>query len=420
MPGLGLSSGAIAWFVDRLLGGEKICVQGVHCSGKTTLLEQVRSEILALPDVAVVLIGPDSNLAEVDARLSTVASSVDNTGHAVVLLDNFDRILHQRDDGLRIEARIHSHCINASYARSVGLLLTTTPRARLAAVGTRGSPLDAALTVTRPVPGFNEYVLPEDREARAAFEKNAFFKASLDAFARQAPREALALLAVRLASDLSEHDCQLLESVRTRLQQGKQYTYTDPLRQLFPVVYEEPGTGLAKIPSLVLASDLVNMGIGSPWPTDINASARRFAARAGGAAEVYWVDKYLGRPPRLLHRFIDAAAPYLALCTKLRLLTSQHAFEGSSSSPLAQEVQGAVPGWNKRELSVQLRVMPPPDEVRLHERQLSFQRRLDGYVLPPFDRVVCKAAVGNASDRYMRGADVAFVLNSWARADVLV
>jgi hypothetical protein len=274
--------------------------------------------------------------------------------------------------------------------------------------------------VTRPVPGLNDYLLPETVEARTDFAKYAWFKESLDLFASVAPRDALVLLTVRLASELSAEDTQLLSSVRTRVQAGKPYAYTDPLRQLFPVVYEEPGTGLARIPSLLLASDLTNMGVGSPWPTNLPASARRFAARASGAAEVYWVDKYLGTPPHLLRQFIDAAEPYLVTPTEVRLLTSENAFGMSGPGPLVAEVQNAVQRWRSRGISVQLRVMPPSDQVRLHERQLSFQRRVDGYVLPPFDRVVCKAAPGNASDRYMPVVDVAFVLNAWARANVLV
>ena len=397
--------------IDGLLSGQKRRIDGFFYSGKSRFLSEISQHLEQL-SLKPVSISADDTLANINEKLSALEGLTQELGHGVVLADDFDRILHYHSEGLAIEARLHAACVNSPSAAAIGLVLTTRPNSALSAFGpARGSPLEASLMVTETVPS---------RAIAGTVEEIHRYGAFAEVVKGHTAREIdriLARIVLTLASELSSSDSEIIRLVADRQSQGRPYVLSSTADRLFPAVIADPtNPSLARVGTAILEQDLLSLTVGSPWPTDIETSASRLAARLGFAPVAYWVDKYWGKSADAAAKFLDKLSHKLLVPLRLNILTSDLAGVGGKFDELERLIKPLLGRWKTLGMQIEIKAMPGADEVRFHDRQLSFERRRDGFELPPFDRIACRTAPGNTSDRHSLVFDLGNLRTVWNRS----
>ena len=135
------------------------------------------------------------------------------------------------------------------------------------------------------------------------------------------------------------------------------------------------------------------------WPRSLQDSARRFASRLFLSREAIWLDRYIGSTPRQLVKFLDLVAGvrgefHLRIISEL---SSVNAIAGVNKQFVKDELARLATGG----FNVQWQALHPNDVRTVHARQLMFPSVPGIYHLPPVDRLLDTAAVGNEVDAFI-------------------
>jgi hypothetical protein len=227
-----------------------------------------------------------------------------------------------------------------------------------------------------------------------------------------APRPAIAEAVLRAVSFMTPAAAARVVALARKAERGLASVADD--HEIGPIAYLRDGRTL--IGSAFVKDGLVELVAGgSPnWPSAISAAARRFQARIHDRPESLWFDRYLGVGITALQQFLATVAN-LGYVGRLHLLSSQKGIASISPTEKAA-FETAAQGWIRKGMVVDWRLISPADWAPLHDRQLVSMGRIDGYSLPPADRVVCATPAGNEVDRYLPLAPVSLLNDAWRNA----
>ena len=360
-----------------------------------------------------------------DAALGIINEAeevVDEHGVAAILVDDVGLLLRSTM-GPSVQARLTAVAVDGRRARDIGVLLAASYTDALSRTGLRGSPIADAANRYLSMP------LLTGVEVTDALVSDGETPTAAAALVERCGAHLALIDQLRTAGEtLSDADISqtMLQAVAglhagganrvldlARRDRALPTTITDS--ELSPLVWQASTDRTRLCPALIHAgmADLVPGGRPS-WPSEPAASALRFRARTYGAPEALWFDRYFGSGLAEFMGFIDRIAQTSG-AFQLRLLGSHDGLVGLPTH-LQERFCERLRSWSARGLQVSWRLVQDEDFAALHDRQIVFPQRLDGYHLPPCDRITGRHAVGNENDAYLPRAPVATLMEAWHRA----
>lgn len=156
---------------------------------------------------------------------------------------------------------------------------------------------------------------------------------------------------------------------------ARRYCEADLLsREALRLFGSVPEGGDYVLGSLVSQSTLLDVvHIESPgWPSNFEASVKRFAELVAGASDCLWVDRYLFSDPQMARKFVDRLRSYSYV--RIKFLVSGEKMD----SGLKSEIQTAFHGLS----NVVVKFMTNYDRRLLHDRHLIISSSMTGFNLP--------------------------------------
>lgn len=344
-------------------------------------------------------------------------------GVAVILVDDVGLLLRSAA-GPGIQARLTAATVDGKRARDIGVLLVASHADALSRTGLRGSPIaDAAnrylamplltgVEITSALVSAGES-LPQAAALVALCGAHLPLIDQSRASAQRASDADIAQAMLKAVAGLHAGGANRVLDLARRPDRALPTLLTDS--ELPPLVWQVAADRTQLCPVLVTAgmADLVPGGR-QTWPSDPAASALRFRARTYGAPEALWCDRYFGSGIAEFIRFIDRLAQ-MGGTFRLSLLGSNEGVVGLPTH-LRERLRERFRSWSARGLEISWRIVRAEDFADLHDRQIIFPHRLDGYHLPPCDRITGRVPVGNENDAYLPRAPVTKLLEAWSRA----
>jgi hypothetical protein len=154
------------------------------------------------------------------------------------------------------------------------------------------------------------------------------------------------------------------------------------------------------------------------WPAGTIASAERFAMRVGNELRPLWVDRYFGAHPRELITFLNRLHSLLGP-RQLRLFGSEGGI-ASLTTHARDLLRQSAAVLGRQGFEIEWRIAADPDLVNLHGRQLHLAQNGTAYGIPPVDRVLGTAPIGNETDSLLFAVDIDDIEAAWLRAIVFI
>jgi hypothetical protein len=395
--------------------GKKIVVRALPGRTRTEFVEA----IIAGLDASAVVVRERGDAANLSDR---VVNAVNTAGGVTVVVPDFSRLIRETW-GRGAHGSLTHVCVNHEVSAFVGALLMVVPGEPLSRPPFPGSPLTDRCDVLTALP------MPTEGDVRAAVAAWGIVESEVDdcasalgsliavassdelkKWADARTKERLAIRAIAELSPTAGHArlLRLMSATRGRL------PYHSDDDELTGVVH--------RINEDIVASDALRrlgaeewlLGHDQGWPRNWISSVRRFCCRVAGRGVAYWVDRYLPDEFDRLVDFLGAVAPRLPP-TELRLLSGKNL----NDTQLAILRQRAVQ-WSAHGLSVRWRRMAAADIQAIHRRQLFGKNHIDGFTLPPIDRVLCITGAGNEADSYSPAVQRQVVEDAWDQASVWI
>lgn len=407
---------------DHLLDGDVVVLLGQPSSGRTSVVQLVRELASAVCWVSQT-IDPEIESEEAVASVAAAVAEAENSGLGIIVVDDLGKLLRTAAGG-SLQSRLTAAAVDGPRARDIGVLLTATYADALSRTGLRGSPVaDAAQRyVAMPLLSGDEVVSTlvaagETSDKAASLVETYGSHLLLIELARRYGGS-LGEVQVREATlgavaGLHAGGASRVLDLARRQERGLPTAAIDA--ELPPLVWKSE-TGRSRLSLALVAGGIADLLPGSvaTWPSDPATSVLRFRARTYGAREALWFDRYFGSGLIDFIHFIDRLAQ-MSGPLQLDLLGSNNGIDGLPERIKAR-FRERMHSWRSRGLCIEWRLIDGRDYADFHDRQLVFPHRIDGYHLPPCDRITGRTAVGNENDAYLPRAPVAAITTAWQRA----
>lgn len=407
--------------VESMLYGRKVLVRTLPRAGRTSLLHAVAIRYRSVAGFPPIHLGSGDGLSAGEC-VAELRASVSAHGTAAVLLDDWEEFLKKGS----WQPRLNAVCVDGPNATAIGVLLTTRAPSRSSLRVGPESPLVDAVNEVRGLPPLSlehsvrtlvDAGIPEEEATRIADVVGCHPEMILGAISGDlegAARESALQIAAALGADGTSRLVEL----------SRRPGLTLPLEaadeRLVPAVHRVGDR--VSVARGLLEGGLLDMlaASGSSWPEVPEASARRLAARLLAGAEPIWFDRYLvGAIPELLDmldrvvRFCQGSTKMQGSTKTLRLLSGPA--RGAEREHL-EVLRARIDGWQREGVSVFWHSVDARDIADLHARQVIYSDRVDGYSMPPADRIVGRVPPGNENDAYLSKAPAPRVRQAWERS----
>ncbi|HEY2042657.1 MAG TPA: hypothetical protein VGH11_08275 [Jatrophihabitans sp.] len=401
---------------EKLLYGQKILVRALPKSGRSTLLEAISRRYAEISghDSVVVRYGdgqaPEMVVKQVEDRVAAASS-------AALLIDDWGNFLRSAPKE-SWQPRLNNLCVDGPFARTIGVLMTASAAENLSRTAACGSPLVDAVHEVRGMPVPEASFVIEELEHRGLHRDSAqslvehfgghrdLLRAAEEGDPEAQIRRSVLQVAAKVGHDGAARILDLGRKAGLHLARQSIDEF------LVPAVYAPEAGRTALLPSL-LDGGLVKLlpGAGDSWPSKQELSADRLLTRFMSGEDAFWFDRYLySALPELLDVLRAVAASAFAEMT-LRLLS------GPPTAGFRPEpVVAAFERFRADGLIVYWHQVAYGDIHPMHDRQLLFRSSIDGYHLPPADRIVGRVAPGNENDAYLARAPLGRMESAWRRS----
>ncbi|MGW3890470.1 hypothetical protein ACWD69_17420 [Micromonospora chokoriensis] len=383
---------------SKMLQSRIVNLIGLSGSGRTSLLALIVNDWRSAGFAAIVI----DDISTPETFRDDAQEQLTGTDPWLVVVDDFDALLNGPSGGQWNDV-LNGHCVNVKLGeKPPAVILVSDSRFSLLDLARRSLIADAITdTVAPPQISVDDLVAigwKSSSKARQSLDQYGSFPRLLTESRAGSVEAGIAdAILLSVVPGVTGALAQRLRQLTRRNGVKSQPHAMDD--QLSPLLSRDGDQVMCAAHFVDAGYAQLIEGASQFWPRSLQDSARRFASRLFLSKEAIWLDRYIGSTPRQLVKFLDLVAGVRGEF-KLRILSelsSVNAIAGANRQFVKTEFERLTAGG----FNVRWQALHPNDVRTVHARQLIFPNVPGIYHLPPVDRLLDTAAVGNEVDAFI-------------------